>query len=293
VISAETSLSEVVPGIRVLPLRTPTLPPATHTNCVFLGLGRPGAADVVVVDPATPWDDERQRLAAMLDSLQSAGAALRAIWLTHHHQDHVGAAAWLAERHGVPIVAHEQTAHWLAGKMRVQARAGDGDTLSVGGLVLRVLHTPGHASGHLCLLHEASATLIAGDMLAGVGTIIVDPPDGDMRLYLASLRRLAAYQPEVAVPAHGPAIRPAVAKIEAYVAHRLWREARVFAALEETPAALADLLPRAYGDVAAPLLPLAERSLLAHLRKLVDDGRARADSDQRFARAHTDSNGRR
>jgi len=262
-------LSEVVAGIRVLALRTPTLPPATHTNCVVLGL-----EEIVLWDPATPWDDERARLGAEVDALQAAGAVVREIWLSHHHGDHVGAAMWLAQRLGVPLAAHERTAALIGFPVDRQVR--DGEVLVLGALRFHAIHTPGHASGHLCLWEPASRTLVAGDMLAGVGTIIIDPPDGDMALYLGSLARLRALDPAVAVPAHGEPIHSAVAKIDEYVRHRLWREVRILDALRAHtgPAFAADLVPAVYTDVPAALFPLAERSLLAHLEKLVKDAKA-------------------
>ena len=92
-------LESVIPGVRVFPVRTPTLPPATHTNAWVLG-----ERDVVVVDPASPWPEEQEALANALD-----GVTVRAIFLTHHHRDHVSGAEDLRARTGAPILAHPQT----------------------------------------------------------------------------------------------------------------------------------------------------------------------------------------
>ena len=135
--------------------------------------------------------------------------------------------------------------------------------------------TPGHAEGHLCF--EVGAATIAGDMVAGVGTILIDPSEGDMALYLASLERLLARPAAMLLPAHGPAIPDGPAKLREYLAHRRMREDRVVAALpaRSTGATLDELVAQAYSDTPRALWPLAERSLRAHLDKLVRDGRAR------------------
>jgi glyoxylase-like metal-dependent hydrolase (beta-lactamase superfamily II) len=111
-------------------------------------------------------------------------------------------------------------------------------------------------------------------MVAGIGTILIDPSEGEMAEYLASLQRLLARPAAALLPAHGPAIPDGPAKLREYLAHRLMREARVAAALSGAPQSLRELLPRAYGDTPTFLWPLAERSLLAHLVKLVRDGKA-------------------
>jgi glyoxylase-like metal-dependent hydrolase (beta-lactamase superfamily II) len=132
---------------------------------------------------------------------------------------------------------------------------------------VRVLHTPGHARGHLAFLDEAGGSLLAGDLVAGLGTIVIDPPEGDMDDYLASLERLAALAPKTLFPGHGPAVLDAVGKLREYVRHRLWREARILAAHEEGLSAR-EMLPRVYDDVPEAAYPLAERQVLAHLLRL-------------------------
>ena len=117
--------------------------------------------------------------------------------------------------------------------------------------------------------------MVVGDMVAAIGTIIVDPPQGDMATYIAQLRRLRALPEAVLVPAHGPPIAHGHAKLDAYVAHRLMREEKVFAALTRAGEARPeDLLPDAYDDTPPGLYPFAARACLAHLEKLVVDGRA-------------------
>lgn len=272
-------MDEAAPGIAFLPLRTPTLAPATHTNCVFLGDG----ADLVAVDPGTPWEDERFRLRQAVDRLRAAGRRVRAILITHHHVDHLEAAAWLRNLAGAEIVAHARAAA-LAAPLAIDRFVDDGEEIVAGSLAFEVLHTPGHASDHLCLWEPASRTLVAGDMIASQGTIVVDPPDGDMSDYLDSLDRLRDLLPVRLLPAHGGLVEPGLPKIDEYITHRRWREARVLDALRAARRAVApgDLVPSVYTDVQPTMFPLAERSLLAHLLKLVKDGRA-VREDEKFA----------
>jgi glyoxylase-like metal-dependent hydrolase (beta-lactamase superfamily II) len=260
---------EVAPGIRTLALRTPTLPPAAHTNVYLVG---PVGGPVVVVDPGSPYPEEQAALAAALTDVPIA-----AIALTHHHGDHTGGAQALADARGVPIVAHAVTADALEGIVTVTRTLADGEDID--GLV--AVHTPGHAWGHLCFT-LGNAT-IAGDMVAGVGTILIAPGDGDMAVYFQSLERLLAVGGTL-LPAHGPPIPDGPAKCREYLAHRRMREARVVAALTDTPSTLADLVTTAYADTPRALWPLAERSLASHLEKLVRESRATFDGVDRWSR---------
>ncbi|ACY13151.1 MBL fold metallo-hydrolase [Haliangium ochraceum] len=262
----------VAPGVVVFPVRTPTLPPATHTNCYAIG-----DREIVLIDPASPDPGEQSALDACVDAWAHDGRRVVAVWLTHHHGDHIGGAAHVAARLKVPIAAHAATAKHIAHRVEVDELLDDGHTLELAGSPacrLRAVFTPGHASGHLCFFEEHSRVLVAGDMVAGVGSILIEPGDGNMSLYLDSLARMKALDASMLLPAHGPMIENPNEKLDAYVRHRLWREERIAAALESLgSAANAALLPLAYADVPPLLYPLAERSLTAHLLKLVADGR--------------------
>jgi glyoxylase-like metal-dependent hydrolase (beta-lactamase superfamily II)/8-oxo-dGTP pyrophosphatase MutT (NUDIX family) len=263
-------------GVLLYPLVTPTLPPATHTNAYVLGTG-----ECVVVDPGSPDDAEVDRLVTFLRTIAPEGYRPQAVVLTHHHGDHVGGAKRTAEALGVPVWAHARTADRL--DVPVARLLEDGDVLALAGprpMRWRVLHTPGHARGHVALVDEATKAAVVGDMVAGVGTIVIDPPEGDMAEYLAQLRRLAALPVSTLYPAHGPAIPDGVAKLEEYLAHRAWREAKVLEAVASfaRPVALDELVPRAYDDVASFVLPIAERSTQAILDKLEREGRLVADA---------------
>ena len=270
---APTTLTLVMPGIRVLALRTPTLPPAAHTNVYLVGPPGDEIGPMAVVDPGSPYPDQQ----ALLDQVL-AELPIELVLLTHHHGDHIGGAQATAARWGVPIAAHPATARRLEGIVDVTRLIEHGE--QVHGLT--AVHTPGHAEGHLCF--ERGGATIAGDMVAGLGTILIDPSEGDMALYLASLELLLARPAATLLPAHGPPIPDGPAKLREYLAHRRMREDRVFASLTAIPATLDALLPTAYGDTPRVLWPLAERSLRAHLDKLVNEGRARFDGRARWSR---------
>jgi endoribonuclease LACTB2 len=270
----------IAPGIEAFPARTPTLPPATHTQSYALG-GR----DLLLVEPATPYDEERRAWIEWARALVSSGRRALAIVCTHHHPDHVGGAAFLGKELGLPLWAHALTAELLP-ELPFARRLEDGQELLLAGPEpqrWRVLHTPGHAPGHVCLHEEALGELVVGDMVASVGTILVAPGDGDMRIYLEQLRRLGALGARRALPAHGEPIERPDELFARYVAHRLMREGKVVAALAAAGpdgAAAEALLPAAYDDTPRPLWPFALLSLRAHLVKLVDEGRARRDGER-------------
>lgn len=260
---------EIGAGIRMLPVRTPTLPPATHTNLFVVG-----DREAVIVEPASPHDDELERVAQWIGALEREGLRPREILLTHHHIDHVGGAQALSAALGLPIAAHAETASRVAAP--IARTITDGERIDLGATSLVAIHTPGHAPGHLCFLETRSRVMLAGDMVAGTGTILIEPSEGDMELYLASLAKMAAYDPSALAPAHGGVLRPARAVIDRYRDHRLAREAKVLAALRSLGEADAsDLVPLAYDEAPSTLWPLARLSTEAHLIKLEREGLAK------------------
>ena len=256
-------------GVRLFALETPTLPPATHTNSYILGNG-----ELLIVDPGASAVRQYARLLALIASLKAEGKRPLAVFLTHHHADHVGGARAVKERLGIPVWCHERTAERLP--FAADRLLKDGEEISVAGLPamkFRVLHTPGHARGHLCLMDEASKSLIAGDMVAGIGTVLVDPPDGEMGDYLQQLERLRALGATVLYPAHGPVILDGPSKLTEYIRHREMRERKVLEAISPGGASMQEIVPRAYDDVGPEVHPIAERSTLAILIKLVREGK--------------------
>ncbi|HVF60542.1 MAG TPA: MBL fold metallo-hydrolase [Thermoanaerobaculia bacterium] len=264
---------EFRPGFLAFPMRTATLPPATATNAFLVGHG-----ETVLIDPGSGDPVELDRLhRALAAALAAPGRRLAAIWLTHHHPDHVGGVEATRAAFGVPVLAHPATAERLAARgLRVDGTLEDGQEVTLAGeppLTLRVVHTPGHARGHLCFFDAEGKTLLAGDLVAGVGTIVVDPPEGDMDDYLASLETALALAPATLLPAHGPAVHHGAAKLHEYLDHRLWREERVLAAWRAGLREPQAMLPTVYADVPPEAHPLAARQIEAHLTRLRRAGR--------------------
>lgn len=273
-------VQSVAPTIQMLPVRTPTLPPATHTNTFLVG-----TKEAVIIEPATPYREEQDLMVEWVQGARLKGIEPVAILATHHHPDHVGGAAALRERLELPLWAHAMTAERLEGIVGIDMLIQDGERIVLDGpapTALTALHTPGHAPGHLCFIDEATGIMIAGDMVASVGTIIVEPYDGDMLLYIESLRKMASLEPEALLPAHGEVIRQPQALLSFYIEHRLMREKKVLDALESRgkPSRPRHLVAEAYADTAKQLWPLALRSIEAHLIKLEREGRIRKEAER-------------
>mgnify|MGYP002355828001 CR=1 FL=1 len=151
---------------------------------------------------------------------------------------------------------------------------------------LAAMHTPGHAPGHLVFCERHTGLAYAGDMVAGTGTILIDPEDdGDMSAYLASLEKIAAAGPLALIPAHGPVIEDPQGCLRRYRTHRMMREERILAAIPSAWRAVSAVLAEAYADTPVALWPLAARSLEAHLRKLATEGRIHRNGDDVSAAA--------
>lgn len=271
------------PGVLMAALRSPTLPPATTTNCYVVGERR-----LFVIDPAPYEEDERARLCAFLDELRAEGREVAGVLPTHHHKDHVGAVALVAERYGCPVYGHPLTLARLPFAPRDARPIGEGDVLELGaapdgapGWQLRAYHTPGHDRGHLVLLESRYRALLAGDLCSTASTIVIEPPEGHLATYLASLRRMRAVELGVLYPAHGPAARNGHALIERYLEHRALRERMLVGALSRAGSAtVEELVPEVYADTPRALHGLAASSLLAGLEKLAEDGDARCVAER-------------
>lgn len=266
---------ELRSGILLFPLAAATLPPAAHTNAYLLG-----TAECILVDPGSPFEAENARLLAALQAAaERLGRKVRAIWLTHHHPDHIGGVEVLRRALDVPVFAHPLTAERLRGHgIALDGSLHGGQRVELEGappFVLRVHHTPGHTRGHLCFEVEATGDLVAGDMVAGFGTIVIDPPEGDMDHYLASLDRLRELAPRTLFVSHGAPFLDSVTKLTEYRDHRLAREAQIFACWEAGVREPLAMIPRVYPEIAPAVFPLAERQILAHLTRLERLGRIR------------------
>ncbi len=249
------------PELARLELRTPTLPPATHTNCYFLGDQR-----LTIVEPASPWEEEQALLESTLETLPGT---IERIFLTHHHRDHVGGVEVLRRRFNCPVVAHARTADLLTGHVDVDETLEEGDVLLTDQGAWNVFHTPGHASGHLCLANPRTGDFLVGDMVAGEGTIVLDPPDANLQDYLDSLQRLRDASPGVLHPAHGDPIQDADGKLAEYIDHRHMRTGQVRETLAGVGRATPmELVPPIYPERPAGFQPVAARQVLCHLQWL-------------------------
>lgn len=258
---------EMRPGIILFPVRTPTLPPATHTNCYIVG-----DKEFVIIDPASPYEEDQTNLADFIDSLIANGQQPREIILTHFHPDHIGGVAALQQHLNIPIAAHALTKERVGDKLLIDREIADNDLILLPGNPgwhLRALHTPGHTRDHLCFWEERTGALISGDLIVGIGTVLIDPPEGNMEQYLASLRRVGELPLTAIFGAHGAPTGGAKFKIEQYISHRLEREANVITAIGQGATTLTEIVKVVYTDVSEKLHKLAERSVLAHIEKLL------------------------
>src|SRR5205085_6822314 len=205
----------------------PSLMTGPGTNTIVLGGGDEGAT---VIDPAV--DDT-----AYLDAIVHEGAergGIRRILITHGHPDHISGAEALRKRLGVRIYAFSRQ-----GTPSADEEVADGTTFPAGDDRLRAIYTPGHRFDHLCYFLERQRILFAGDMISGITTHVIAPPDGDMIDYMDSLIRLQEMGIAEIVPAHGPTIPGGKEKIAEYIAHRAQREQQILQALEDLPPGVA------------------------------------------------------
>ncbi|ASM76662.1 NUDIX hydrolase [Vitreoscilla filiformis] len=252
--------------------------PGTNTY-VLGGPGQPA----VVIDPGPDDAHTAAHLDAVLAAVDSLGATgVGHILVTHTHRDHSPAAQALKARTGARCVGRA-AGHPQGQDMAFQPDVAvqDGDRFTPApGCTLRALHTPGHASNHVCWLWEEDGLLFTGDHIMQSSTVIINPPDGDMGQYFTSLERLLDEPLTGLAPGHGFLMAHPHSEVRRILAHRLQREARVLAAITAHGRATVEaLVPDVYGDVPPARHGLAARSLTAHLLKLAAQGQAYFDGD--------------
>jgi glyoxylase-like metal-dependent hydrolase (beta-lactamase superfamily II) len=231
--------------------------PGTNTYLV-------GIDEIVVIDPGP--DD-----AGHLDAIAGCGGdRIRWIVCTHTHPDHSPGVAGLRERTGAEVRAFE-----ARDGLEIDQPMADGDRVEATEFVLRAIHTPGHASNHLCFLLEQERMLFSGDHVMDGSTVVISPPDGDMATYLRSLERVRSLRPRLRsiAPGHGRLIEDPIDRIDGYLAHRAEREQQVLAKVRtDGPIGIPEIVADLYAEVRPELHEVAERSVWAHLRKLHDEG---------------------
>ena len=249
--------------------------PGTNTYLVGGGAANEWAA----IDPG-PLDDRHVEAV-----LAAAPGPIRWVFVTHTHHDHSPATVMLAARTGAAVLGRlPDHPEWQDASFTPGTRLVGGERFALtDGATLRAIHTPGHASNHLCYLLEEERLLFTGDHVMQASTVVINPPDGDMAAYIDSLRSLTELDLDWLAPGHGFLMAAPREAMESIIAHRLAREAKVLAAVREIgPASAEALLTRVYADVPLRLHPMALRSLTAHLLKLRRDG-AVADTDAAWA----------
>jgi glyoxylase-like metal-dependent hydrolase (beta-lactamase superfamily II) len=254
--------SALSPLVRRIVAPNPGLMTGPGTNTYLVGID-----EVAVIDPGP--DD-----AGHIEAIVGASMRERVRWIlvTHHHRDHSAGVARLKQETGAEIVAFGPP-EGVEVDWQPDRKAADGEVIEGTEWGLEVLHTPGHASDHLCFFLEEERVLFTGDTVLSGTTTVINPPDGDMAVYMQSLERLRKRRLSRLCPGHGDILDEPKAILAEYVAHRLERESQILSALREGPSRVTDLVARIYVDLPEALHVVAGRSVLAHLQKLKAEGK--------------------
>jgi glyoxylase-like metal-dependent hydrolase (beta-lactamase superfamily II) len=244
--------------------------PFTYTGTGTYIVGR---GEVAVIDPGPELDEHFEALKAALD-----GEMVSHILITHTHSDHWPLSARLSELTGAPVLGDAPRGRDMA-EYGFRPALADGEAVFGPGWTLRAVHTPGHASNHICYALEEERALFSGDHVMGWSTTVIAPPDGDMDDYLASLDKVVAGDFQVLWPTHGPPVERPAKFLRAYKAHRLQREERVLAHLKSGPANVREMVAALYAEIDPRLHPAAARTVTAHLLRLEKHGRAAREGE--------------
>ncbi len=247
--------------------------------------------NLAVIDPG-PFDIEHGE--AILKAV--GDRPITHIFVTHSHFDHSPLSAWLSEKTEAPIYAFGPHGTGRAGGLQeeeVEAGADkefmpdhtitDGDTFSGPDWTLKAIHTPGHTANHMCFLLKEEKLMFVGDHVMGWATTVIAPPDGDVRKYIKSLKKITEEDIEKLIPTHGPWVENPKPFIRGIVTHRKMREGQILKCLEDGASTIDILVARMYKDVDKRLHPAAARSVFGHIIALVDEGRISCEGPPRLS----------
>lgn len=258
----------IAPGVRRVTANNPGVMTGPGTNTYLLGEER-----VTVIDPGPPLAEHAD---AIMQAIVDGGGELAQILTTHTHPDHSPCTRLLLERQAAPVMGALVDPDGRQDEDFAPDAEPVHDALyTPGESRLRAIHTPGHVANHYCWLDEATNMLFTGDHIMQGSTVVIVPPAGDMKAYIDSLKLLRDYPVRSLAPGHGTVIVEPAAEVEHLIKHRLGREAKIIAACQQLPEATVEqLVPIAYADVDPSLHVIAAFSLLAHMIKLQQEGRA-------------------
>ncbi len=259
---------QLAPGLRRVTAANPGVMTGAGTNTYLLG-----EQDVAVVDPGP---DMPQHVDAILGAIEQGGGRLARIFATHTHMDHSPATASLLQHRKVEVVGALASDHMFQdGNFAPDIECGHDQVFDAAEYSLRAIATPGHVSNHFCFLEQNSGFLMTGDHIMNGSTVVIIPPSGDMAAYINSLKILLDYPLTHLAPGHGDIMENPAAVVQWLVDHRLQREAKVLEVLQtQGEGSVDELVLDVYNDVPVDVHPVAKLSLLAHLIKLEQEGRA-------------------
>ena len=237
--------------------------PGTNTYLV-------GKEEITVIDPGPAMPEHIENIA------KACGDDIKQILVTHTHPDHSPGAKLLHQRTAAPVMGmyalHKQTQDKTFKANKVLE---DGDEIREIEYTLKAIHTPGHASNHLCYLLEEEKMIFTGDHIMEGSTVVIGPPDGNMKQYIESLEKLKQFDISMIAPGHGNLMKDPKSVVDWIVSHRMFREKKVVDALTEfSKANLDQLVEKVYDDVDERLHGIARASLLALLNKLIEEDKA-------------------